>query len=179
MQSYDMNRFEDSLSDIIDSSFSMTAAFGEIVSFSMTNCTADIKPAVKEDNEEGPVLSDVPIMLLSAGGWSINMKPSSGDKVLILFLNHSTHEFWKRDKSGEKRRANLSDAVALPIKKRDIIGQGVSIENATGTMKFEITDTDARAVTVSGSFSVLTHTHTVVVGGATLTTSTPTPIPPV
>lgn len=174
-----MNRFEDGLSDIIDSSFSMTAAFGEVISFSATNCTADIKPAVKEDGVEGPIFSDVPVMLLSAGGWNINFKPSSGDSVLVLFLNHSTHEFWKRGKSGEKHRANISDAVCIPIKKRAIVGQGVSIENATGTMKFEITDTDVSAVTVAGAFSLLTHTHTVVVGGATLTTSTPTPMPPV
>ena len=163
-----MERFDDTFRELLDSQKLLFPCVGEVVSAS--GAYIDVKPVIKFEGTEAPVLKSVPVpLLLGTAGWKIDFSLAAGDKVLLIFGAHPI-PLWTTDDKNELELAKpeLHHAIAIPIQ----ISGGVKVENATGTV-FEISDTGVDItgnLTVSGNVTagtatpatqvgLLTHTH--------------------
>lgn len=91
-----------------------------------TKRTCEVQPTiqgrVQDSNGEFqfvnlPLLVDVPIVMPSAGGFTLSLPIKSGDEVLIIFASRCIDSWWQSGGVGqpmELRMHDLSDGFAIP-----------------------------------------------------------------
>lgn len=168
---------------------------GRVESFDAATNTADIQPMVREtvENDDGttsqvslPILTGVPVMFPSGGGFRITFPIAQGDTVLLVFADRSIDAFMSQGQEGspaDQRRHSLSDAVAIPSLVSEnrawtnIEADVITIGKETGSnsdfvalaakVKSEI---QALRDTVSTALSALSgHTHSITTATGTTT----------
>lgn len=99
-----------------------TAIPATFVSFDETNRSATVQPSINKNYMDGttarlPVIHKVPVMFPFGGGSSVTFPINEGDYCLLIICERSLEE-WKRlgidEKPIDRRKFNLSDAVAIP-----------------------------------------------------------------
>ncbi|HXR75141.1 MAG TPA: Gp138 family membrane-puncturing spike protein [Bryobacteraceae bacterium] len=122
-----------------------------------------------------PVLEDVPVMVPSAGGWSLTFPIQPGDECLIVFGDASLDSWLESGGANNypvsQRRHSLSDGVAifgLRSKPRGLSGyptESAQLRNDDGTVKIDLApdtititaptvNVNAESVTVDASETV-------------------------
>ncbi len=155
---------------------------GRVESYDAATGRANVQPLLLEprETEAGgretrrlPVINDVPVGMLGAGGMRVRFPVSKGDTVVLLFCARSSDK-WKKlggelDPDDDERHHSLSDAIAIPL--------DLSVptrRNAGAFIEFTSTNT----VEIGGSDRLVTktefdtHTHPAP-GGATSAPTTP------
>jgi hypothetical protein len=168
------------------------ASPGTIVSYDSGAQTATIQLTLREKiNIDGalswediPLLVDVPVIMLRAGGYMLEFTPTTGDECLVIFGDNCMDAWWQS--SGvqnqiDKRRHDLSDGFAIlgptsQPKKVSSLGSGIRLRNEAGSVKIEISGTTATITasnvvlgtntTIDGKV-FLSHTHSDPQGGTT------------
>lgn len=82
-----------------------------------TNYTCSIRPKVKIDSAELPIIPDVPILAMKGGSSVILMPVAAGDIVLALFSKYALTELLKDKNPADHkdvRRFSIDDAMVLP-----------------------------------------------------------------
>jgi hypothetical protein len=112
-----------------------TALPGIIQSVDYVKRTCEVQPAIqgRVQNPDGsfqfvnlPLLVDVPIVLPSAGGFTLSLPIKTRDEVLVIFSSRCIDSWWQEGSVGvpmELRLHDLSDGFAIPGPK--------SVPNAT------------------------------------------------
>lgn len=99
-----------------------TAMPATIVSFDASDCSASVQPSINKNYMDGstaelPVIDKVPVIFPVSGQASITFPINEGDYCLLVICERSLEE-WKRlginEKPIDRRKFNLSDAVAIP-----------------------------------------------------------------
>lgn len=86
-------------------------------SVNLTNYTCSIRPKVKLDGAELPIIPDVPILAMKGGSSVILMPVAAGDIVLALFSKYALTELLKDQNPAnhkDVRRFSIDDAMVLP-----------------------------------------------------------------
>jgi hypothetical protein len=103
----------------------MTATVGRVETYDSKLQVADVQPVIRHahnlagevDHDELPVLPNIPVIGLQAGGFFIHFPLKKGDHVLLVFL-HESIAMWRETGSmadpGDLRRHHLSHAVCIP-----------------------------------------------------------------
>jgi hypothetical protein len=134
-----------------------------------------------------PLLQDVPVMMPSAGGWSMTFPIQPGDECLVVFAD-TPLDVWLQNGGVNnnpisQRRHSLSDAVAifgLRSNPRGLAGYSTTsaqLRNDDGTVVIDLTDDKVTvtapsvAVECSGEVSVQAHTVSVEADTATVQAS--------
>lgn len=112
-----------------------TAIPGIIQKVDYAKRTCEVQPAIqgRVQNPDGsfqfvnlPLLVDVPIVLPSAGGFTLSLPIKADDEVLVVFSSRCIDSWWQSGNVGvpmELRLHDLSDGFAIPGPK--------SVPNAT------------------------------------------------
>lgn len=112
-----------------------TAIPGIVQSVDRDKRTCEVQPAIQglvglQDGTtkyvDLPLLVDVPIIMPSAGGFTLSLPIKSGDEVLVIFASRCIDSWWQSGGVGvpmELRMHDLSDGFAVPGPK--------SVPNAT------------------------------------------------
>ena len=175
------------------------AAPGIIQSFDATAQTVTVQLAIKErvtldgdannsrttDDQEFPVLSDLPIVSLRGGGFSVTVPIQAGDECLVVFAD-SCFDAWFQSGGIQsqmfKRRHSLADGFAIvgvgskPNAIASYATDKMQIRNIDGTVSVDIKsaeiDVTAPTIKITGSTNVfinnkdfLLHTHSGVTSG--------------
>jgi len=98
---------------------------GIVQSFDDIEQTVTVQPAIKERIVDGegnvsmvnlPLLLDVPVVFLRAGGFVVTMPVVKGDECLVIFGDMCIDAWWSNggvQVPAEKRRHDLSDGFAI------------------------------------------------------------------
>lgn len=88
-----------------------------VVSVDHAKYTCSIRPKVKLEGEDLPILQDIPILAMKGGSSVILMPVAAGDVVLALFSKYALDNLLKDKKTtdhGDVRRFSINDAMVLP-----------------------------------------------------------------
>lgn len=83
-------------------------------------CVVQPEPQTRDENGEAvdqPVIADVPVVWLRAGGGSLTFPLKAGDQVMLVSASadlDAWHDAGGNVDPGEDRRGSLSDVVAVP-----------------------------------------------------------------
>jgi len=154
------------LSEAIETTFlSMTEDFhtcipGQISTFDYKTNTATVKPMIQKVYIDGEVLtldilSNVPVIFPRTSRSGLTFPLEEGDGVLLCFSERSL-ELWKGtnklSQPGDKRRFDLSDAVAIPglfgVKQKSTASNNTDLEITHNG--FKITITKAGKISIKG-----------------------------
>jgi hypothetical protein len=140
--------------------------------------------SLKTEAMQLPLLQDVPVMMPSAGGWSLTFPIQPGDECLVVFADTALDVWFQNggvnNNPISQRRHSLSDAVAifgLRSRPRGLAGYSTSsaqLRNDDGTVVIDLTDDQvtvtapAVAVECSGEVSVQARTVSVEAETATV-----------
>jgi len=108
-----------------------TALPGIVQAFNSADNTVDVRPAIKAtvlklDPKSGvqspvetelPLLIKVPLHQIAGGSFVIDIQPSPGDEVTVLFASRCIDGWWQSggvQSQIEHRTHNLSDGIAIP-----------------------------------------------------------------
>ena len=103
-----------------------TAIPGIITSVDLEKRTCSVQPSIQGriQNPDGsyqfvnlPVLVDVPIVMPSAGGFTLSLPIAADDEVLVIFASRCIDSWWSNGGVGvpmEQRMHDLSDGFAIP-----------------------------------------------------------------
>ena len=149
------------------------ASPGIIVSYDAEKQTATVNIAIKEhvslngspwEDMQIPPLSDVPVVFMSGGGYTLTFPVKAGDECLLVFSDCCIDGWWQLggiQNQIDRRRHDLSDAFAIMGPRSQKLKQlpGVSVDsvqlrNDLGDVFVEIKDKEinvvAQTVNVSG-----------------------------
>lgn len=99
-----------------------TAMPATFINFDESDRSATVQPSINKNYMDGttarlPVIHKVPVMFPFGGGSSVTFPINPGDYCLLIICERSLEE-WKRlgidEKPIDRRKFNLSDAVAIP-----------------------------------------------------------------
>lgn len=105
-----------------------------------------------------PLLLDVPIVIPTAGGYSITFPINKGDECLVVFSDMCINSWWALggiQNQEEKRRHDLSDGFAIlgvysqPNKIENYSLDSMQIRNKTGSSYIELKDNEINIVSSS------------------------------
>lgn len=154
-----LNDSEEALRIAFDSfqSSVWTAMPGVVQSVDLDAMTCEVQPAIQgtivdengdTKNVDYPLLTDVPIVFPSAGGFIITFPIKSGDEVLVVFASRCIDAWWQsggvKNQAMEIRMHDLSDGFAIPGPRSQpktvdsISSTGLQIRNDAGTSYVEI-----------------------------------------
>jgi hypothetical protein len=109
----------------------------KIVRFDKSRMRADVEFYLQSENEKGiavnyPILSDIPVQYVSAGGYYIRPDYQNGDKVWVTFSTHDISDALYNVKSLESEGIfNLNNAV---------VSGGIAENNFTPPSEFSSED---------------------------------------
>jgi len=161
---------------------------GIVQSFDPIEQTVTVQPAIRERIVDGegtvnmvnlPLLLDVPVVLLRAGGFVLTMPVVPGDECLVIFSDSCIDSWWSQggvQVQAEKRRHDLSDGFAIMgtwSQPRRIVNYSTNssqLRSEEGTSLIDIKqdeiDIVSNVVKINGvNFS--SHTHVAPYGGGT------------
>jgi hypothetical protein len=129
---------------------------GIVQSVDFTKMTCSVQPSIQGtvENEDGtsqsvnlPLLTDVPIVFPSAGGFTLTLPLAVNDEVLVVFASRCIDAWWQSggiQRPMETRMHDLSDGFAIPgphSQPRVLSGissTGAQLRNNAGTSYIEI-----------------------------------------
>lgn len=146
---------------------------GIVESFDAEKQTVSVQPAITENIQTGeaavkatqlPILTDIPICFLRAGGYCITLPVKKGDECLLVFADMCIDGWWQSggvQDQMETRRHDLSDAFAIigttsqPRKVTGYSSEKMQIRAENGNVVFEL-DKEKGSVSVQcgGDFNV-------------------------
>lgn len=103
-----------------------TAMPGIVVAVNLAAQTCSVQPSIQgvftdreniPRNVNMPVLLDVPIVYMRAGGFAVTVPLAPGDEVLVVFGSRAIDSWWQNGGIGapvEARMHDLSDGFAIP-----------------------------------------------------------------
>lgn len=104
-----------------------TAMPGIVKAVNLTKMTVSVQPAIQAviadetgatENVDLPLLTDVPIVFPSAGGFTITFPVAVGNEVLVVFASRAIDSWWSnggyQNLPVEARMHDLSDGFAIP-----------------------------------------------------------------
>lgn len=103
-----------------------TAMPGIVKKVDLTKRTCEVQPAIqgRVQSADGsyqfvnlPLLVDVPIVMPSAGGFTLSLPIKAEDEVLVVFSSRCIDSWWQSGGVGvpmEQRMHDLSDGFAIP-----------------------------------------------------------------
>jgi hypothetical protein len=180
------------------------AAPGIIQSFDAAKQTATVRLAIREkvlnsesrevEDIEIPILVDVPVITMSAGGFSLTLPVTAGDECLVIFGDNCFDAWYQSggvQNQMDRRRHDLSDGFAIcGVKSQPAVITSYSttaaeLRNAAGTVKVrveaakvvvsadtvELSNAAALKKLIDERFATLydAHTHSGVVAGGGVT----------
>lgn len=103
-----------------------TATVGRVQSYDAVKQTVDVLPVIRRPlqaadgqvgHEDLPVIPNVPVLHMRAGGFFVHLPVEKDDTVLLIFTSDS-FQMWRESGSvvnpGDLRRHSLSNAIAIP-----------------------------------------------------------------
>jgi len=105
------NAFQKSFQDDLH-----TALIAKIETFDPVKMKASIKPLNKVNNEELPIIPEVPVMMLKAGNFFIRPPYQKGDIVYVIFAEHDIDNIMltgKEESSNSQRKHSYDDAIVV------------------------------------------------------------------
>lgn len=116
-----------------------TATPGIVVAYDATKKRADIRPAVKRGlrgidermtHERVPVLPNVPVAWLAAGGFELHFPLAAGDAGWLLFSEVATSAYYQTGEvsdAGDAERFGLSSPLFLPCRRTASTAVGANL----------------------------------------------------
>lgn len=169
------------------------------VDYAKRTCEVQLSIQGRTQNADGsyqfvnlPLLVDVPIVMPSAGGFTLSLPIKANDEVLVVFASRCIDSWWQSGGVGvpmEQRMHDLSDGFAIPGPKSvpnatPLHETKAQLTNDTGTTYLEIgtdgkialtapteIDITAPLVKVTGNLTVTGNVLAVNVTGSTGVTS--------
>jgi hypothetical protein len=152
-----------------------------VVSFDSVKQTVVVQPTITERTRTNgvikpvqlPQLTDVPILMPRAGGFTMTMPITAGDECLVVFADTCIDAWWQsggvNNNQVEQRRHSLSDGIAIfgPWSQPNVLASystsSVQLRSDDGTV---ILDVAADAITVTAP-TVTVNAPTINVAGST------------
>lgn len=160
---------------------------GIVQSWNADEQTVTVQPAIREKVSFGgagqemniPVLTDVPVVMPRAGGYSLLMVPKKGDECLVVFGDMCMDSWWQSggiQSQADSRRHDLSDGFAIlgcwsQPNKPSFPTSGCRLQNDEGSAGVSISGGTVDifgTVTINGD-PYLTHKHSGVDSGSSNT----------
>lgn len=143
-----------------------TALPGIITEVDLTKRTCSVQPSIQGRTQKPdgsmtfvnlPMLVDVPIIMPSAGGFTLSLPIAAGDEVLVIFSSRCIDAWWVNGGVSvpmEQRMHDLSDGFAIPGPKsvpnaEPLDGANARLMKDDGSAYVEITPSGA--VNVKGT----------------------------
>jgi hypothetical protein len=116
-------------------------------------------------NQDG-LITDIPIIAMRAGGFSITFPIQQGDECLVIFADMCIDAWWQnggtQNTQLDKRRHDLSDGFAIigpwsqPNTIDDYNTDGMEIRSDDGNCKITVTEGEINIVSANGIINIQT-----------------------
>jgi len=176
-------RWGENLTSLIQASFYelvkriCTSLPGKVITYDPVNRTADIQPAIRILLRSGgyktlPLVTNVPVIIPSGGGWTIDFPLKAGDPVQLIFNQRGIKNFLQGFQLAQTSGGILAmdSPVAFPCFTRGVNpSSGISIQSLDGKLKLEVSDSGIVGQLDAVNFSFNSDGSMVFSSGATIT----------